>query len=192
MSTNGKNIERNIQSISVKLELAKEQTARAFGTDDILYHLINGALTNGSVRELRIALGAYHGQLQELKEKLGPLWDLGPDVSKEDYEIAAQLGKPLRLVIQIDGFDVGKDSGDDVMRPDENGHCLMRTMQWEPKKLDVAVRIHILAGTSKETVALMLERALRWIANDWESLIYEDRSLPGQKISVHEEIPHFG
>ena len=192
MSTDRKNIERDIQSLSIKLELAKEQTARAFGTDDILYQLIDRALTNGGFRELHIALDAYDNQSQELREKLGPLWSLGPNVSEEDSEIAARLGKPLRLVLQIDGFDVGKDNGDDVMRPDENGHCLMSTMQLEPKQLDTAVRIHILAGTSKETAALMLQGALRWIENGWESLIYEDRSLPGQRISVHEEIPHFG
>ena len=55
MSTDRKNIERDIQSLSIKLELAKEQTARAFGTDAILYQLIDRALTNGGLQRGNVA-----------------------------------------------------------------------------------------------------------------------------------------
>jgi len=145
---------------------AKEEIARAFGTGDALYKLIQRAIAGADIRELRMAMAAYEIQLPELSERMPPPWGKGPPIPKEKVEEAARIGKPLRLVLQFDAFD-----------PEE----IHVGQTWEPKKCEIPVRVHILAGTSKREALLSLENVKDWLERDWEIMTRTESTLSNKR-----------
>ena len=188
MSANSQENDRYIRDLTFKLRSAKDQVAKAFGNEDVLYQLIERALTKGGLRRLQIAVGAYEAQWEELNKRLSDPWGPGPKIRQEEFNLAEYSAKPLRLILQIDGWEVGKDSLDTTLRPDEDGHCLTAGKHWEPKMLDIPVRVHILAGTSKKTATLLLKKALRWLDEGFESLVSPSDAWLDKFIKERDEI----
>ena len=151
-----------------KLREAQSPVAQAFGTGDSLYKMISSAISTRDVRELNMAVAAFHAQEKEFNNLRTSGWG-EPRIQKEDADRAACLGKPLRLVLQIDGWDAQVE--------------LRAGLDWEPKRFEVPVRVHILAGTSKRDAVVTLENIRRWLDEDWNSLIAQAgvvHELPGK------------
>ena len=143
-----------------KLREGQLPVAQAFGTGDVLFRLIEKATEDAyirhvPIRELRMAMAAYEAQLPDLKEWEATQWGEAPKITKEKVEEAARIGKPLRLVLQIDGHD-----------PEE----LLAGINWEPKRHEVPVRLHVLAGTPKGEAIQILAKILEWLEEDWNQL----------------------
>ncbi len=93
--------------------------------------------------------------------------------------------KAVRL-IQIDGHQVGE--GDDVMRPDEDGHTLMSGDTYELRNHAgspyLPVRIEIYPGADKEEVLSLLRKITDWVECD-----FYDMQLRAQQIDDPEGLP---
>lgn len=148
------------ERLTKRLIEVKGKVAQAYGTGDVLFRLIEKATEDAyirhvPIRELRMAMAAYEAQLPELKEWEATQWGEAPKITKEKVEEAARIGKPLRLVLQIDGHD-----------PEE----LLAGINWEPKRHEVPVRLHVLAGTPKGKAIQILGKILEWLEEDWNQL----------------------
>ncbi len=70
-----------------------------------------------------------------------------------------------KLFHQYDGHDVG--GGDDVMHPDEDGHCIMSSDTYE-LMYAADVRVLISPGTTRETTVTLLNKIKDFIqSNDY-------------------------
>ncbi len=68
---------------------------------------------------------------------------------------------------QLDAFVIGKDGGDDVMRPDPDGDCLMGGITTD--LMDGAdVRILIRRGTSGVNAVRLIGKLVEWLESDPE------------------------
>ncbi len=76
--------------------------------------------------------------------------------------------KEPTLFVQYDGFDL-QDGGDDVMRPDDEGHWLSTRLTYELMSGGPNVRMLITPETSKDTILALLNKIKRWIrkSDDW-------------------------
>jgi hypothetical protein len=92
--------------------------------------------------------------------------------------------EPKRF-IQYDAHDLRGGGADDVMRPDEDGMCLMRGGSWELMH-GCAVRVLIEPGTTKERAALSLRKIAEWIESP--GLLDLEDNGPGHTITVRERI----
>lgn len=71
-------------------------------------------------------------------------------------------GKPVTAFYQYDGFVIA-GRGDDVMRPDRDGDCLMGGTTHELMSGGPAVRILVTRGTSRKDAVRLLKKLRRWI-----------------------------
>ncbi len=71
--------------------------------------------------------------------------------------------KDPRAFRQFDGFQVG--SGDDVMRPDDDGDCLMGASTCE-LMTGADVRVLIPADTASADAITLLRKIITWIERD--------------------------
>jgi hypothetical protein len=96
--------------------------------------------------------------------------------------------KPVRLV-QIDGHQV--NGGDDVMHPDEDGHCLMGGEAYELRNLSgsrhLPVRVDIYEGADKQEVLALLRKIAAFVERHWDELRGLDNSKPRHLRLVEEE-----
>ncbi len=101
----------------------------------------------------------------------------------EDY---AQ--KPVRRVIQIDGFE---PEGDSVMSPDEDGHCLMGgagslVLQRVGATEGLPVRVQIHEDAAKEDVLLLLGKI-----SDLVERYFHDMQLQTKRVEDPEDFVPF-
>jgi len=74
--------------------------------------------------------------------------------------------KPVSHFAQLDGFDVGIDGGDDVMRPDKEGDWLSGGNTSELMSGGPNVRILISEGTSKQVALRLIQKLVGWLEVD--------------------------
>jgi hypothetical protein len=101
----------------------------------------------------------------------------------EDY-----AKKPVRRVIQIDGFET---EGDSVMEPDEDGHCLMGgngslVLQRVGATEGLPVRVQIHEDANKEDVLLLLEKI-----SDLVERYFHDMQLETKRVEDPEDFVPF-
>ena len=96
--------------------------------------------------------------------------------------------KTVRRLIQIDGHQVGL--GDDVMCPDEDGHCLMGQTTYELRTIAgtpaLPVRVELYEDGDKDEVVSLLRKITRWIEEDWDYLRTLGREQPALPLAVEE------
>jgi len=169
--------ELETRELRLELETLAELTHKAFGDGDLLTQLINGALEVRDVRSLRMAKAAFDAQPDDIRLQVSNGWK-SLQATEGDRQTSRTVDKPLRPLLQVDGFEVWVDGVDYEMNPDADGHCVVGQLRLEPRNCDAAVRIQILAPTDKETVLRLLRKMIGWVEKDWSSLINPD--LPTQ------------
>ena len=163
--------EIELKPLPSELRRLQRLVVAAYGAHDPLVKLLASAVESGDPRSLLVAKAAFDGHPRETKRRILNGWDPGPEPSPECVELGRQLEKPLRLILQVDGCNLGIDGGDSFMRVDDDGHCVVGGIQWEPRTMQSAVRLQILAGTDKATVLVLLEKIVAGVRRDWELLI---------------------
>lgn len=79
--------------------------------------------------------------------------------------IAAACEKPVRLLIQYDGWS---QEGDDIFKPDEDGHIVCSRFTYELRRSDWPVRVHVNPqATSKKEVLDLLKKIRKSIKRNW-------------------------
>lgn len=68
--------------------------------------------------------------------------------------------KDVQRFFQIDVWDVGIDGGDDVMEPDDDGHCITARNTYDLRRSppDLKVRVQISSTATKSEAIAMLEK----------------------------------
>jgi hypothetical protein len=79
-------------------------------------------------------------------------------------------GKKVVRLVQLDGHKVG--GGDDIMPPDEDGHCLMGGETYELRNISgsphLPVRAEIYEDAEKQEVAALLRKMADWVERAWD------------------------
>jgi hypothetical protein len=73
---------------------------------------------------------------------------------------------------QFDGFYVN-DGGDDIMRPDDEDHCLFSSDTWELMH-GADVRVLVSRDTPREQVGPLIRKLAAWIANEYSKPASDD------------------
>jgi hypothetical protein len=76
--------------------------------------------------------------------------------------------KPVRQLLQFDGWALGIGGGDSLMRPDDEGDWLVGGMTLEPRTSgeDLVVRMHVPPSARPEDVLRVLHKLTAWIEKD--------------------------
>lgn len=82
--------------------------------------------------------------------------------------------KPVRRILQVDAWQ--QDGPDSVFIPDENGIVISAGFQDDLRHTDIPVRIHIISGTPKHAVLLMVRRALAFLSHSDEPIMKDNKS----------------
>ena len=64
---------------------------------------------------------------------------------------------------QFDGWALGPDGGDSVMRPDADGDCLTSSQTYELMTGGPSVRVLVTRGTSRPDAVRLLKKLRRWV-----------------------------
>lgn len=88
--------------------------------------------------------------------------------------------RPVTEFMQFDGFHVGADCDDWVMRPDKDGDSCFGLFMTHELMHGADVRVLIKAGASKETAIRLLKKLLEWVMVDY------GRPEPEKEKSVEE------
>ena len=86
--------------------------------------------------------------------------------------------KKAKQFVQCDGFALGRDGGDSVMRPDDDGDCLMSGTTHELMS-GSSVRVLIPVGTDRHTAMRILKKIRKWLKRE-EEHFDECLALPAQ------------
>ncbi len=86
----------------------------------------------------------------------------------KEYLLEHYKHKEPTLFVQYDSFYL-PNGGDDVMRPDDEGHWLSTRLTYELMSGGPNVRMLITPETSKDTILALLNKIKSWIrkSDDW-------------------------
>jgi hypothetical protein len=143
---------------ALEAERANWTRVSAGGEDDDIYPLLAPGIptTRGERMRDTPKLAYNEGRLEDARRLL-----------LEEYS-----RKEVRRLVQIDGFQAG--TGDDVMRTDEDGHCLMAGEDYALLNIGASphlpVRVQACEGADKQEVLTLLRKITAWVERDWDSL----------------------
>jgi hypothetical protein len=146
-----------------ELEERHGSAQRILGDGHPLTQFIGNALESGDPQLLQVAKAACDGG----HEMLHPWTHLREPTREELVEEYAR--KPIRCFLQVDGWE-DNDSGDSVVRPDEDGHVLTSGTRYELRNTAFPMRVQIHEASDKETVLTLLSKARTWLERGWEEL----------------------
>ena len=91
------------------------------------------------------------------------------EAKRAALEHYAEVDSP-RHYFQIDGWVNAEGHEDSALFPNRERYALSGTTTDELWRMDIPVRVHILQGTTQADAIELLERALKWVKNDWNMI----------------------
>ena len=76
--------------------------------------------------------------------------------------------KPLRKFLQIEGWREDTPRMGWPNYTDRNGRVIQTMVVWELRNTDFPIRIQVPMDAPKEEVLILLKKAIRRLASDWE------------------------
>lgn len=124
----------------------------------------------------RRVLGKDAPSKEDIRE--GPDFFAGAHARKKDLLEEAE-GKPVRTLLQVDGWNCPLGWHDDVIHQDRDGHAICWGVRDELRSTDNDVRVHVNPKADRRRTVALLHKIAALLERDWDSIVDPCPGLDG-------------
>lgn len=159
----------DVNNLRDQLATWQQRLLRVYGENHPYTALARVALASGDEGVLQDAIAALSSNASLRKEILGPAQQSLLD------KYASREPTPFQ---QFDGFYLDNE-GDDIMQPDDEGHCLFSCRTWE-LMYGADIRVLVSQDAPREQLPPLIQKLAAWITEEYSkpAIKHRDKDLP--------------